>query len=263
MKKQFSLIESKPIGTEEYEKARKNTGNAASRSFTLIELLVVIAIIAILAAILLPALNAARERGRSANCISNLKQIGLYYSAYADDNNDYIPYTYDVTPWTKLATDVIRNGKLTKNGYNGPGLLYLNGYINDKTAEVFYCPNALGSELAGEYNHPTNGMKNLPTTMVIGYLFRSSNAYDGENSIYANAKCEQKLTRLRANGINRALMWDHGCYYTDQRPVGHKTSYNVLYSDFHVQTLNCEQGKYKSEKNISADFFLFVDIGAQ
>jgi prepilin-type N-terminal cleavage/methylation domain-containing protein len=68
--------------------------------FTLIELLVVVSIIAILAAMLLPALSAARERGRQAVCLSNLKQVGICFQLYGDDYDEaLIPLNGPVDEW--------------------------------------------------------------------------------------------------------------------------------------------------------------------
>jgi prepilin-type N-terminal cleavage/methylation domain-containing protein/prepilin-type processing-associated H-X9-DG protein len=95
---------------------RRSAGKTNSL-FTLIELLVVIAIIAILAAMLLPALAKAREKARTASCMSNVKQMGLGILMYADDAKEvYTPANYSGgTPglfWVDLIMPYITNSQL-------------------------------------------------------------------------------------------------------------------------------------------------------
>jgi prepilin-type N-terminal cleavage/methylation domain-containing protein len=98
--------------------------NPPSGGFTLIELLVVIAIIAILAAILLPVLNAAKQRALAANCMNNKKELQIACAMYVADNSDSLPFNPDQSapgggapPWIAGVMDWTTSPDNTNTSY--------------------------------------------------------------------------------------------------------------------------------------------------
>ena len=104
------------------------------RAFTLIELLVVIAIIAVLIALLLPAVQAAREAARRAQCVNNLKQLGLAAQNYASSNNVFPPQT----SWPTLSANT---NPTNTAGFSWGFTWYYALYPQMEQAQIFNAVN--------------------------------------------------------------------------------------------------------------------------
>jgi prepilin-type N-terminal cleavage/methylation domain-containing protein/prepilin-type processing-associated H-X9-DG protein len=220
------------------------------RIFTLIELLVVIAIIAVLAAVLLPALNSARETAKSSNCRNNLKQLGLVWFNYAADNNEYL-LGYVLDP------------KVRNDGKPASWIEYLaKNQLVATTVKQSATPDYLESKLLL-----------CPSDSKPGYMFNILRIYDSYGYNYyvgmANnfAPADRWLRMGQPNRyVSSTVLWGDNwtCYsqggdrtgtskYGTGNGVGliarykstsigvdqaHKGGANNVYADGHVETVN-------------------------
>ena len=239
-------------------------GYSRKNGFTLIELLVVIAVIAILAALLLPSLAKAKDAGRRAVCLSNLRQVGIALQSYAHDNDGRIPYGPAAPPFSHPADFYPSTGSptsllsLRSGAPVGLGLL-LKEHLA-QTPKVLFCPGTdqpvdEGAELAKVGQTQAQG----------SYYYR----HGGVTQLFYTPTTEPESTRLDGPGSNRnglpirALAIDSQflcspavAAFNIKPRTHHKQQFaNVVYSDGHVASLSNRDRRYTLDLQSGADLY--------